>query len=329
MRSGKGFVALVMFVSLLGGACGRGAVPLTDQDQVHRTDLAEIRLGDGVPLKLSLAIRWRIEDGEAFSRQFSDPPKYASLILDPKSREAASHVANTYGSVASVFRPEREKFTQEVKEALRQKLAEQGIVIKEVVLADILFPKNFTDALEVTATKEQEFERIRQKNAIELEVAKAAQSKATAEGQVEVERAKVAGKVAEINAEAEKKRRLSSVAKAETDAQVLVRQAKSEVQRKRLLTAQEVERQRKLNEIEMEKVAKLKDLDVKKQKELDDLAVARDRETAKVYAANPAYASFLVNKELASKVQIAVLPLGTDSGVLGNIIQGAIGPGKK
>jgi patatin-like phospholipase/acyl hydrolase len=48
-----------------------------------------------------------------------------------------------------------------------------------------------------------------------------------------------------------------------------------------------------------------------------------------VYAANPAYASFLVNRELASKVQIAVLPLGTDSGVLGNIIQGAIGPGRK
>jgi hypothetical protein len=318
-----------MFISLLGGACGRGAVPPVDQDQVHRMDLADIRLGDGVPLKLSLAIRWRIEDEDAFSAQFSDPAIYASAILDPRAREAANRVANMYGSVASVFRPEREKFTREVKDTLRQKLAEQGIAIKEVVLADILFPKNFTDALEVAATKEQEFERIRQKNAIELESAKAAQHKATAEGQVEIERAKIAGKLAEINAEAEKKRRLSSVAKAETEAQVLVRRAKSEVERQRLLAAQEVERQRALGQIELEKAAKLKELDVKKQKELDDLAVARDRETAKVYAANPAYASFLVNKELASKVQIAVLPLGTDSGVLGNIIQSAIRPGSK
>jgi len=92
MRSGKGFVALVMFVSLLEAPADGERCRSTDQDQVHRTDLAEIRLGDGVPLKLSLAIRWRIEDGNAFSRQFSDPPKYASLILDPKSREAASHV---------------------------------------------------------------------------------------------------------------------------------------------------------------------------------------------------------------------------------------------
>lgn len=191
-------------------------------------------------------------------------------------------------------------------------------MIKEVVLADILFPTNFTDALEVTATKKQEFERIRRSTAIELEGAEAAQSKATAEGEVEIERAKAAGKVAEINAEAKKKRRLTSIAKAETKVRVLVRRAKSEA-----------ERQRRLAELDLEKAARLKGLEVKKRKELDDLAVARDRGTAKVYAANPAYAPFLVNEELALKVKIAVLPAGTVSGVLGNVIQGAIGPGKK
>ncbi len=329
MRTARWLVALVMIVTLLGSACGKGTGGLTDQDQVHKAELADIRLGDGVPLKLSIAIRWRIEDGRAFSRQFSDPANYAGLVFDPKAREVTSNVANTYASVSSVFRPEREKFMRDVKQALRQKLAEQGVTIKDVVLAEILFPKSFTDALEVKATKEQELERIRQKSAIELEDAKAVQNKAIAEGQVGIERAKVAGKVAEINAEAENKRRLTSLAKAETEAQVLVRRSKSEVERLRLVAAQEADRQRKLNEIELEKSARLRDLEVKKQKELDELAVARDRETAKVYAANPAYASFLVNKELASKVQIAVLPLGTDSGVLGNIIQGAIGSGKK
>ena len=329
MWSASGLVALGTVVALLGGGCGRGSTPFTDQDQVHKTELVDIRLGDGVPLKLSLAIRWRIEDGEGFARQFPDALKYASLILDPKALEVTSKVANTYASVASVFRPEREKFTQDVKDALRQQLAERGITIKDVVVAEILFPKNFTDALEVKATKDQELERIRQKSAIALEDAKAAQSKATAEGQVEIEKAKVAGKVAEISADTENKRRLSSVAKAETEAQVLKRRTRAEVERQRLMAAQEADRQRKFNQVELEKVARLKDLEVKKQKDLDDLVMVRDRETAKVYAANPAYASFLVNKELASKVQIAVLPLGTDSGVLGNIIQGAIGPGKK
>ncbi len=329
MRHVNWLVGIAIVVSLLGGGCGKGPALLTEQDQVHKTELADIRLGDGVPLKLALAIRWRIEDEDAFSAQFAEPAKYAGLVFDPKAREVVSAVANTYASVASVFRPERDKFTEDVKQALRQKLAEKGILIKDVILADLLFPKNFTDALEVKATKEQELERIRQKSAIDVEDAKAAQAKATAEAQVEIERAKVAGKVAEINAEAENKRRLSSVAKAETEAQVLERRSKSEVKRQRLMAAQDAERQRKLNQIELEKVARLKDLEVKKQKEMDDLAAARDRETAKLFTVNPSYASFLVNKELASKVQIAVLPLGTESGVLGNIIQGAIGPGKK
>jgi len=38
----------------------------------------------------------------------------------------------------------------------------------------------------------------------------------------------------------------------------------------------------------------------------------------------PSYAAYLVNRELASKVQIAVLPLGTESGVLGNMLQSTL-----
>ncbi len=59
MRIASWLVALVVVVSLLGSACGRGTGPLTDQDQVHKTELVDIRLGDGVPLKLSLAIQGR------------------------------------------------------------------------------------------------------------------------------------------------------------------------------------------------------------------------------------------------------------------------------
>lgn len=206
-----------------------------------------------MPLALSLSIRWRIEDARSFTNQFADPDQYARLVFDAKSRELASKIANAYSSAASVFRPEREKFVKEMKETLAQRLVEQGIVVKEVIIAQVLFPKNFTDALEVTATKELELQRIREKNAIDLEQAKAAQSQAQAEGQVQVEKARVEGKVAEINAQTEDKRRLSQVAKAETEARVLERRTKAEVDRKRLLAQQEAERQRELNRVELEK----------------------------------------------------------------------------
>ena len=319
----------VVLVAVLVAGCGKGAPEIANRDYVHQTELKDVRLGDGVPLSLSLSIRWRIEDGRAFTRQFADPEQYAKLVFDTKAQELAGKIANTYASVAAVFKPEREKFVQEVKETLAQKLVEPDIRVKEVIIDQMPFPKNFTDALEVTATKDLELARIREKNAIDLEQAKAAQSQAQAEGQVQVEKAKIEGKVAEINAQTEDKRRLSQVAKAETESQVMERRTKAEVERQRLLTQREAERQRELNRVELEKQANLKDLELKKQKEFDQVQIAKEKELAALTAGNPAYAAFLVNRELASKVQIAVLPLGTESGVLGNIIQHSLGGGSK
>jgi hypothetical protein len=321
------FVLLVVVVAALQlVGCGKGTREIADRDYVHQTELKDLRLGDGVPLTLSLSIRWRVEDG-AFTSQFADPEQYAKLVFDPKARELAAKVANAYASVATVFRPEREKFVKETKETLVQKLVEPGISVKEVIISQVLFPKTFTDALEVTATKDLELARIREKNALALEQAKAAQSQAQAEGQVQVEKARVEAKVAEINAATEEKRRLSQVARAETEAQVLERKSKAEVERQRLLARQEAERHRELNRVELEKQTNLKELEVKKQKELDQVQLAKEKEQAALTVNNPAYAAFLVNRELASKVQIAVLPLGTESGVLGNMIQQSLGGG--
>ena len=313
LRGKLTLVALWAVVMVLGvGGCGGSAV--AQRDHIHQTELREIRLGDGVPLTFSVSIRWRIEDPRAFTSQFPDPARYASLVLDSKSREVAGKVANGYSSVAGVFRPEREKFVQEMKDALAAKLAEPGIRIKDVIVSDMAFPKSFTDALEVTATKELELQRVREKSAIDLEQAKAAQAHAQAEGQVRVEWARAEGRVAEINAQTEDKRRLSEVARAETEARVLDRRTKAEVERQRLLTKQEVERRHDLNRV-----------DVDKQRKLDEVAVAKEKALADLTAANPAYATYLVNRELASKVQIAVLPLGTESGVLGNMLQSTLG----
>ena len=322
-------VLVVTLVALLAVGCGKGAPEVANRDYVHQTEIKDVRLGDGVPLSLSLAIRWRIEDGKAFSKQFVDPEQYAKLVFDTKAQELAGKIANTYASVAAVFKPEREKFVQQVKETLTQRLAESGIQVKEVIIAQMLFPKNFTDALEVTATKDLELARIREKNVIDLEQAKAEQSQAQAEGQVQVEKAKIEGKVAEINAQTEDKRRLSQVAKAETEGQVLERRTKSEVERQRLLAQREVEKQRELNRVDLERQTNLKDLELKKQKEFDQVQITKEKELATLTAGNPAYATFLVNRELASKVQIAVLPLGTESGVLGNIIQHSLTGGAR
>src|SRR5215470_3541802 len=81
-------VALLAVVVVPGVAGGLGP-DLAQRDHILQAGLRDIRVGDGVPLAFSVSIRWRIEDARAFRNQFSDPARYASLVLDAKSREVA------------------------------------------------------------------------------------------------------------------------------------------------------------------------------------------------------------------------------------------------
>jgi len=45
---------------------------------------------------------------------------------------------------------------------------------------------------------------------------------------------------------------------------------------------------------------------------------------AKLCTSNPEYANFLVNKEIASKIQIAVLPSGTNGSMVDNLLQNSL-----
>jgi hypothetical protein len=81
---------------------------------------------------------------------------------------------------------------------------------------------------------------------------------------------------------------LSEVARAETEARVLDRRTKAEVERQRLLTRQEVERRQELNRV-----------DVDKHKQLDQVAIAKEKAQAVLTAENPTYADPMQGDALA------------------------------
>ena len=66
-----------------------------------------------------------------------------------------------------------------------------------------------------------------------------------------------------------------------------------------------------------------RDLDmaeIEKQKQMEGLEFDQDMKMAKLCTENPAYANYMVNKELASKVQIAVLPSNQDASVFSGLL---------
>ncbi len=300
-------------------------------DFVHEHILPEIRLGDGVPLQLDVTLRWNVTDSESFFQRFPSPDTFNLLVLRPRALELLRTTANTFESVDSVFSAHRQAFLAATKEVLISQLGEPQIAIREVIVSNIRFPNSYTKAMEEVGLMRQELERIKQQNTVALARAETSREQANADGQVAIAQAESAGRLQKIQAETEKSRRASELAKAETTAQVTRLQARAEADRQRELAKAEADRQHELAKVEVDRQKALKSVEaghkreleqvqIDKQKQLDKVEFERQIELAKLCTENPTYAAFLVNKELASKVEIAVLPTGADANVFGNIL---------
>ena len=291
------------------------------RDQLFQSRLQAVRLGDGVPLDLDIAIRWRIDDLVAFHTQFAHPRAFDTLILGPRSRELANEVANPFTSVDSIFGPWRQEFIQAVKKSFKEELGEEGVSIEEVIIPEIYFPKTYTDALEASGMKERKLEAIRQQNEVDLAAAKADKKRATAQGEISIEQARMEGKLQQIQAQTEEIRRKTELAKAETQRQVAEKQSYAEARKAELLAEADVTKVRALKKAEADHKRELEMIEVEKQRAFDKAGLDKELEIAKICAKNPTYASYMVNKELASKVQIAVLPANVDGNIFGELLK--------
>lgn len=302
---------------------------ITSKDQMAFFTFQNVLLGDGVPLTIELAIRWKITDAEQVLTQFNTVYDFQRIVLRPRAKELVSQVFNEFNSVDSVFSSQRQEFIGQVKERFYEHLGEDGIFIKEVICSHIHFPKTYTDAMEQAGLQRQELERINQEKLIAIAKAEAERSKAEANAKVEIAKAKAEDRVEKIKAETEKNRRQSMLESAETKKQIALKQTQSDAERKKLLAKVDLEKERDIKKLEIQHKRELVEVEVEKKKKMDIADFEVQMELAKVFQDNPIYASYLVNKELASKVQIAVLPNGSDPNVFGGLLQQTIPVGGK
>ena len=189
-------------------------------DQVSNSHFTNIRLGDGVPLALTMSVRWHINDKEVFTANYGSPKRFDSLIFLPRQQELVGQVSNSFPNVDDVFGNERQAYIDAIKTRLQEQLAEEGLDIKEVVLSEIVFPTEYTAAKEQLGMQYQKLALIENEKKLTIENAKAKEERAKAEGSVRIAEAKMAGDVSKITAETEKHRRLQSLAQAQTEAEV-------------------------------------------------------------------------------------------------------------
>ncbi len=162
----------------------------------------EIEAREGLSLGLAVSVRYRIDPKRLDYVQSNLPQPIEDEIIAPVVGSAFREVAPNY-VVREVFATKREEFRAHAADIITQRLASDGILIKEVLLLQIQLPGEYAQGLQDLLLKEQEDDRT------------------SVEANIEQKRVKVA----EFQADALKVRQ---VKRAEADAQARVIQAKAE-----------------------------------------------------------------------------------------------------
>src|ERR1700685_2008231 len=273
----------------------------------EKTQLLEVQAKEGLTLGLAITVRYRLDAKRLDYIQGNLPRPIEKEIVPPTVASVWREIVPNY-TVRDVFSARREEVRQRAAGMITQKLAADGIVVKEVMLRDIQLPPEYAKGLEALLLKEQENDRM----GVETELK-----------QKEV-------RIAELEAEAAK---VQQIKQAEGEAQVHVLQAKGEADAMQYtLSLKEKQIQQSKLEAEARKEATIQNAEAaaqakvidskaetERRKLLADAAAARMRVTAvadaermqseaAILKQNPLLINKIVAERLSDKLQIMMVP---------------------
>ena len=266
-----------------------------------------VQAKEGLTLGLAITVRYRLDPRRLDYIQSSLPQPIEKEIVPSVVASAWRELVPNY-TVRDVFAAKREEVRQRASTIIAQKLAGDGILVKEVMLRDIQLPPEYAKGLETLLLKEQENDRmgveteIRQKEVriseLQAEAAKAQEVK-QAEGQAQVRVLQAKGEAdamkymlplkqkqieqSRLEAEAHKE---STIKNAEAAAQAKVIDSKAELERRNLLADAEANRIRVTAAADAERM----------------------KSEALVLKQNPLLINKIVAERLSDKLQIMMVP---------------------
>lgn len=312
-------------------------------DHIQEIFLQKVRLADGAPIDIRVSYRWKVANVDSFKNQFADPYVFDSLILGPRAQEIADLSGVKFKSIDSVFTTQRTEFADNLRQELLFGLGGNEAIVKEVIITRMTFPVKYTRALEDISLKKKEIERIKQQSEVDLAQSEANKKKTKLDGQVNIVKAEAEGRLASIQASTEKSKRASQLALAESKSQVQKIQAQAQAKSREIALNVELENDRKTKEIDRQDLIARNDVALLNEEKKSSLALNTERKLreqkmqldkiqrefdfdmevtfAELCASNPVYTDYLVNKELASQVEIAILPTGAKMGLFEDVIK--------
>ncbi len=266
-----------------------------------------VQAKEGLTLGLAITVRYRLDAKHLDYIQANLPQPVEKEIVPAVVASAWRELVPNY-TVRDVFATKREEVRKRASDVITQKLAADGILVKEVMLRDIQLPPEYAKGLESLLLKEQENDQmgvetdIQQKQVriaeLQAEATKAQQVKqAEGEAQVRVLQAKGEADAMQYTLPLKQKQIEQSKLEAEARKEATVKNAEAQAEAKVIDSKAEMQRRKLLSEAEADRIRVTAAADAE-----------RMQKEGTILKQNPLLINKIVAERLSDKLQIMMVP---------------------
>jgi regulator of protease activity HflC (stomatin/prohibitin superfamily) len=272
-----------------------------------KSELLVVQAKEGLTLGLAITVRYHLDPRRLDFIQANLPQPIEREIVPAVVASAWRELVPNY-TVREVFAVKREEVRQRASAVITQRLASDGILVKEVMLRDIQLPPEYAKGLENLLLKEQENDQmgvqteIQQKQVriseLEAEATKAQQVKqAEGEAQVHVLQAKGEADAMQYTLPLKQKQIEQSKLEAEARKEATVKNAEAQAEAKVIDSKAENERRKLLADAEADRIRVTAAADAE-----------RMQKEGVILKQNPLLINKIVAERLSDKLQIMMVP---------------------
>ena len=271
-------------------------------------EILTVQAREGLNLGLAVTVRYRLDPTRLSSIHQNLPQPVDEQVVGPVVSSIYRQLAPNYVT-REIFAVKREELRTQAADAIKARLASDGILVREVLLRDIQLPADYAKGLEGLLLKEQENERLGTEQDIKLKEVKIAELEADAQKARDVKQAEAQAQVRVLQAKAEAdamqytlplKQKQIEQTKLEAQArkEATLQNAEAAAQAKIIDSKAELERQKNLSDAEANRIR---------------VTAAADSERMKYEAAvlkqNPMLIQKIIAERLSDKLQIMMVPM--------------------
>ena len=282
-------------------------VRISDQLLTGPQGVFGVSTKEGVAARVTIQARWAIDRASLLRKWSGLPARPGPELVSPIVAAAFRAVAPRY-EVASLVSEKREELAAVAGKQARERLAESGIVLKEVLISDLTLPEEFERGREAMVDEVQKTERI--EVTLRLKAKEVEQTRLEAEAQkarvVQQADALAQQRVIQARGESEAMKFVLDQKRKEIDQKKLEAQAERETRLERAKA--EAEASKISGEAEAERRRTMADAEAYAIRKTSEAQFENLKREAELVSANPLLIPKTFADRISDKVQVILTP---------------------